>query len=253
MLKYMVLLFAVLAAPVYAARPSATVTDVINPSEDTYIHQDNPTSSYGNNGNVMFGYQSGKTIRGLFKFTIPAHTSIVSGSIQFANVSGGSFSNWTGRADLRALGNATWTETSTWNNVGGTTWPSTSAGTATSDGVITLSDFSGHYALGFKSGFTGNMNVRSSEVTDPHPPRLTLTYTRSACAGDANLDGIFNSTDLVLVFQAGKYETGIQNADWATGDWNEDGYFNSSDLVLAFQEGCYTEGDMMAKWEELNE
>lgn len=253
MFKYLVVLFAVLAAPAYAARPSVQVTDVIVPSEDTYIHQNNPTSSYGNNGNVLFGYQSGKTIRGLLKFTIPANTSIVSGSIQFSNVAGGSFTSWTSRVDARVLGNASWTENSTWNTVGSTTWPSTSAGTASSDGVITLSDYSGHYALGFKSGQSGNLNVRSSEAGDPHPPQLTLTYTRSACAGDANLDGIFNSTDLVLVFQAGKYETGIQDASWASGDWNEDGYFNSSDLVLAFQEGCYTEGDMMAKWAELNE
>lgn len=252
MFKYFIVLFAALAAPVYAARPSVQVTDVIVPSEDTYIHQDNPTSSYGNNGNVMFGYQSGKTIRGLFKFPIPANTSIVSGSIQFTST-GGSFTNWTGRTDVRVLGNASWTENSTWNTVGSTTWPTTSAGTATSDGVITLSDYSGHYALGFKSGFTGNLNVRSSETTDPNPPKLTLVYNRAAYAGDSNLDGVFNSTDLVLVFQAGKYETGIQDADWATGDWNEDGYFNSSDLVLAFQEGHYTEGDMMAKWAELNE
>ena len=59
--------------------------------------------------------------------------------------------------------------------------------------------------------------------------------------GDANLNLIFNSTDLVIVFQAGQYEDGIaRNSLWQTGDWNGDGEFNSSDFVLAFQTGDYS-------------
>ena len=58
--------------------------------------------------------------------------------------------------------------------------------------------------------------------------------------GDANLDGFFNSGDLVLVFQRGEYEDGlIGNSTWADGDWNGDGEFNSSDMVTAFQSGMY--------------
>ena len=54
--------------------------------------------------------------------------------------------------------------------------------------------------------------------------------------GDANLDGVFNSSDLVLVFQAGEYEDGQPlNSSWATGDWDCDGDFGTSDLVLSFQ------------------
>ena len=59
-------------------------------------------------------------------------------------------------------------------------------------------------------------------------------------AGDANFDGRFNSTDLVEVFQIGKYEDDTPgNAGWAEGDWNGDGDFTSSDLVMAFQDGGY--------------
>jgi hypothetical protein len=58
--------------------------------------------------------------------------------------------------------------------------------------------------------------------------------------GDANRDGYFNSSDLVQVFQAGKYEDGIaDNATWEEGDWNGDSDFDSSDLVMAFQTGLY--------------
>jgi hypothetical protein len=65
----------------------------------------------------------------------------------------------------------------------------------------------------------------------------------SLLAGDSNADGIFNSSDLVLVFQAGKYEDGIaNNATFAEGDWNGDGDFTTADLVLAFQLGNYVPG-----------
>ena len=55
-------------------------------------------------------------------------------------------------------------------------------------------------------------------------------------SGDSNRDGRFDESDLVAVFQAGKYETG-EEAGWREGDWNRDEVFDSSDLVLAFKEG----------------
>ena len=61
--------------------------------------------------------------------------------------------------------------------------------------------------------------------------------------GDANLDGEFNSGDLVEVFTAGEYEHAVEgNATWATGDWNSDGKFDSSDFVVAFTDGGYEVG-----------
>ena len=58
--------------------------------------------------------------------------------------------------------------------------------------------------------------------------------------GDANLDGHFNSSDFVQVFQAGKYEDQIfANGSWAEGDWNCDGEFDTGDMILAFQTGGY--------------
>ena len=58
--------------------------------------------------------------------------------------------------------------------------------------------------------------------------------------GDANADGVFDSKDLVQIFQAGEYEDDIVgNSTWAEGDWNCDGEFNTSDLVAAFRVGRY--------------
>ena len=58
--------------------------------------------------------------------------------------------------------------------------------------------------------------------------------------GDANLDGRFDSEDLVAVLQAGEYDDGISgNSTWAEGDWNCDGDFDSEDIVHAFRAGGY--------------
>ena len=62
----------------------------------------------------------------------------------------------------------------------------------------------------------------------------------SVIPGDSNGDGLFDSSDLILVFQAAEYEDGIAgNSTFAEGDWNGDGDFDSSDIILAFQTGMY--------------
>ncbi len=59
--------------------------------------------------------------------------------------------------------------------------------------------------------------------------------------GDANLDGEFNSGDLVDVFAGGKYELD-EFAGWGQGDWDGDQRFGSGDLVTAFADGGYEVG-----------
>ena len=72
-----------------------------------------------------------------------------------------------------------------------------------------------------------------------------LWRIKQAEPGDSNGDGVFDSGDLVLVFQLGKYEDGIpDNATFTEGDWNEDGDFNSSDFVFVFQAGNYAPAAM---------
>ncbi len=59
-------------------------------------------------------------------------------------------------------------------------------------------------------------------------------------AGDSNLDGQFNSGDLIAVFAAALYEQPFDELNpvtWELGDWNADGVFNSTDLVAALVEG----------------
>lgn len=59
--------------------------------------------------------------------------------------------------------------------------------------------------------------------------------------GDSNLDGEFNSTDFVVVFGKGLFETNLP-ATWSEGDWNGDGVFGSGDFVAAFTDGGYEIG-----------
>ena len=61
--------------------------------------------------------------------------------------------------------------------------------------------------------------------------------------GDSNLDGEFDSSDFISVFQAAQYEDGVGgNSTWATGDWSGDCDFDSGDFIVAFQEAGYDVG-----------
>ena len=65
--------------------------------------------------------------------------------------------------------------------------------------------------------------------------------------GDANLDGVFDSGDLVHVFGAGEYEDDVaMNSTWGTGDWNGDREFDSGDFIFAFTDGGYEQGQRSA-------
>ena len=75
---------------------------------------------------------------------------------------------------------------------------------------------------------------------DPQQPIEELPGVDDRLVGDVNDDGIFDSSDLILIFQAARYED-VEPADvtFEEGDWNDDGLFDSSDLILAFQMNHY--------------
>jgi hypothetical protein len=63
--------------------------------------------------------------------------------------------------------------------------------------------------------------------------------------GDADLNGVFDSSDLVTVLASGTYEADV-NSVWTTGDFNGDGRTNSTDLVAALADGGYELGPRAA-------
>jgi len=65
--------------------------------------------------------------------------------------------------------------------------------------------------------------------------------------GDSNLDGEFNTGDLVQVFQQGQYEDASPgNSLWASGDWDGNGDFSTADFLIAFQGGGFEAGPRAA-------
>ncbi|MCA9169041.1 MAG: hypothetical protein KDB23_15310 [Planctomycetales bacterium] len=91
-------------------------------------------------------------------------------------------------------------------------------------------------------------DLNSDAVVNADDVRIWVKDLKGTWFGDANLDGEFNSSDLVQAFQSGEYEDGVaMNSGWAEGDWNGDADFDSGDLVFAFQDGGYEQGMRAAK------
>lgn len=88
-----------------------------------------------------------------------------------------------------------------------------------------------------------NFDLDGSGTIDRDDVQVLLSAAFNSGVGDANLDGRFDSTDLILIFQAGEYEDAlVGNSTWASGDWNLDGEFDTTDLVAAFTFGDYVTG-----------
>lgn len=88
-------------------------------------------------------------------------------------------------------------------------------------------------------------DLDSDGDSDIFDRRTWVNDLKKSYMGDADLDGLFNSSDLVSVFAGGKFETG-QDATWSEGDWDGDKKFTSSDFIEAFQGGGYEAGPRAA-------
>ena len=91
------------------------------------------------------------------------------------------------------------------------------------------------------------LDLTSDGILDAEDREVWVEDLKATFFGDSNLDGEFNSGDLVSVFQRGQYEDAIVgNSGWSDGDWNGDGEFDSADFVLAFQSAAYESGPRAA-------
>jgi hypothetical protein len=136
------------------------------------------------------------------------------------------------------------------------TWSSTSLAAAFDDissvSLVLPGDYNRNRTLD-----VGDLDLQADAIVmGNNPPEYDLTgdglvntddrvfwvhELKSTWFGDADLDGEFDSADLIRAFVAGKYETG-EKAGWAEGDWNGNGTFDSSDMVAAFVDGGYEQG-----------
>ena len=88
--------------------------------------------------------------------------------------------------------------------------------------------------------FETAFDLNSDGVLDSIDFDFWIKEIKQTYYGDSNLDGVFDSTDLIAVFQPGEYEDSKDlNSQWSTGDWNGDLEFDTRDFVTAFQDGGY--------------
>ena len=114
-----------------------------------------------------------------------------------------------------------------------------SAGDINIDGVLDLLDVE-LVCQGVQAN-RPEMDLNRDGQTNPTDLVFMIEDLFETEMGDANLDGAFDSGDLVHIFQQSQYEDLlIGNSGWASGDWNCDGEFDSGDLVMAFQSGGYS-------------
>ncbi len=72
------------------------------------------------------------------------------------------------------------------------------------------------------------------------PPVAIACHAAHPVLGDANCDGLFDSSDLISMFQSNEFEDGIaNNSQWPDGDFDGNGEFDSTDLVLAQKSDLY--------------
>jgi hypothetical protein len=89
-------------------------------------------------------------------------------------------------------------------------------------------------------GYSRMFDLNADGLVDLADHSIWVKQLKHAWYGDADLNGTFDSSDLIQVLGAGQYEDGIDlNSTWSTGDWNADGDFTTGDLVVALQDGGY--------------
>ncbi len=102
------------------------------------------------------------------------------------------------------------------------------------DSVVDARDFwAFDYAM--RKGPTSFFDLNDDRRVDEHDQTLWLSGSKVFAAGDVNLDGIFDSADLISLGQAANDEA----ATWFSGDFDGDGAYTTYDLVLAMQGGLY--------------
>ncbi len=111
------------------------------------------------------------------------------------------------------------------------------------DAQLTVTDIDALTQVTVSGTYQPAFDLNRDQQLDDQDRWIWVGDLRDTYFGDVNLDGLFDSDDLILAMQAGQYEDNVtDNSSWAAGDWDGDLEFRSSDFVLAFQSGGYEQG-----------
>lgn len=106
------------------------------------------------------------------------------------------------------------------------------------DAMVDQRDFwAFDYAM--KNSPTSFFDLNNDQRVDVRDETLWLSGSSVFAAGDVNLDGVFDTADLISLGQAAS----DQPANWFSGDFDGDGAYTTSDLILAMQGGLYRPED----------
>ena len=115
------------------------------------------------------------------------------------------------------------------------------------DGLLSAADIDALSAEVRQGTNAVKFDVTGDKLVNQQDRETWVNSLKKTYFGDADLDGVFVSSDFVQVFAAGQYEDGVaKNSTWGTGDWSGDSEFDSSDFVVAFQAGGYEAGPRAA-------
>ena len=116
-------------------------------------------------------------------------------------------------------------------------------GDLVADGVIDVADIDQLSRIVRDGRYDNKADLDQDGQLDQRDRELWVTEVAGTYSGDANLDGVFDSDDIVHVFVIGQYlDDMAQNSGWSDGDWNGDGDFDAEDFVTAFVGGGYNLG-----------
>lgn len=118
--------------------------------------------------------------------------------------------------------------------------PGALVGDYNGNGQLDAGDLDLNAAVGIASGDLA-YDLNQDGLVNTADRKIWVNDLKNTWMGDSDLNGVFDSGDLVTVFASAKYETG-QTANWGQGDWNGDQTFDSGDLVEAFSNAGYEAG-----------
>ncbi len=106
------------------------------------------------------------------------------------------------------------------------------------DGALDVGDIDMLTAAVLRNETSSEFDLNADNQVNQEDRQEWVKVLRATYFGDSDLDGDFDSSDLIVVFAAGKYESG-DPAMWRDGDWDGNGLFETSDLVMALKDGGY--------------
>lgn len=113
------------------------------------------------------------------------------------------------------------------------------------DGLLTGADIDDLTAQSASMMNLLEYDLNADTLVDEQDAKVWIKDLFGSWVGDADLDGQFDSGDLVVVLASGAYEADIDSV-WTTGDFNGNGRTDSGDLVSALADGGYEAGPRAA-------